>query len=123
MGFGLFSRSIHLISGDARMSGDLCVPDRPIGLMVLVSGQSGDSTTIREAAGYFERRGFATLVLEHNDCRMIVSDIDWAAIHPALERVPVSCWAASSLAGEDLVNGADSFTDAGIIPGLSRAVD
>jgi hypothetical protein len=97
MGFGLFSRSIHLVSAGARISGDLCVPDHPLGLMVLVSGQTDHGEIIREAAGYLERRGFATLVLEHDDCVAVVSDIDWAAVHPALGRVPVSCWASSSL--------------------------
>ena len=115
MGFGLFSRSINLVSQGVRISGDLCVPDRPIGLVVLVSGQSPDDIAIREAASYLERRRFATLMVTHDDCMAVVSDIDWASVHPALGRVPVSCWASSSLDGEASGQSGDCFTGARIV--------
>ena len=98
MGFGVFSRSIHLALAGGSIDGDLSVPDRPLALVLLtkLSGSQGPA----EVAAALERRGYATLVL--NTCGSeiglaIASEIDWADIHPALARRPVCRYDSGAL--------------------------
>lgn len=103
---------------DARLRGDLLLPDGARGLVVFVhgSGSSRLSPRNQQVARYLGERGLATLLfdllteaeerIDHVTCEMrfdipmltqrLVEVIDWLAARPELKHLPIGLFGAST---------------------------
>jgi putative phosphoribosyl transferase len=120
------SGEVVIPTGDgAELGGALRLPPDPAGLVVFVhgSGSSRHSPRNNSVARYLEGRGFATLLFdlltadEAGDrrnvfdidllTRRLLDAIQWARRRPALSRLPVACFGASTGAAAALQAAAD----------------
>jgi dienelactone hydrolase len=121
--------AVQIRAGAALIDGDLVVPARAVGLVVFAhgSGSSRFSRRNRTVAQILENGGFATLLLdlltreeEAIDLRTreyrfdidrlghrVVAAIDWAGGDPAVSRLPIACFGASTGAAAALVAAAE----------------
>jgi putative phosphoribosyl transferase len=133
----LYAESIDIQVGGGRIDADLRVPREALGLVVFAhgSGSSRFSSRNRAVAGFLERRGFATLLLdlltveeesvdvvtgEHRfDIALlggrVILATDWAHEQAALRHLPVGYFGAST-------GAAAALTGAAARPDLVRAV-
>ena len=132
-----YSAPIQIRAGTALIDGDLVIPDRAVGLVIVAhgSGSSRFSRRNRAVAQMLEDGRFATLLVdlltreeETIDVRTaeyrfdlerlghrVVAAIDWATADSRLAGVPIGCFGASTGAAAALIGAAER-------PELVRAV-
>ena len=123
------THSVEIRAGAVLISGDVTIPPDPLGLVVFAhgSGSSRFSRRNRAVAAALVRGGFAALLLdlltpeeEAIDERTreyrfdiprlahrVVAAVDWAAGEPALSRLPIACFGASTGAAAALIAAAE----------------
>ena len=122
-----------LVGGQARVAGDLVVPDPAHGLVIFAhgSGSSRHSPRNRQVARALNERGLATLLLdlltvEEESDRANVFDIEllaarlvaatrWARTEPQLGQLPIGYFGASTGAGAALCAAAELGEEIGAV--------
>jgi putative phosphoribosyl transferase len=117
-------RKSEVAVGSRRLGGALEIPENPIGLALFAHGSGSSRFSPRNAfvAEALRERGFATLLMDlltRNEARdrrnvfdipllaaRVVEAIDWAAAEPALGRLPIGVFGASTGAAAALVAAA-----------------
>jgi pimeloyl-ACP methyl ester carboxylesterase len=123
------SAAVQINIGRALIEGDLRVPLRAAGVVVFAhgSGSSRFSRRNRQVANVLHGGGYATLLLDlltHAEDAIdeqtgeyrfdvdrlghrVVAALDWTATHPAVARLPVACFGASTGAAAALIAAAE----------------
>jgi putative phosphoribosyl transferase len=134
---GVATREIRIGDGEARLDGDLTIPERATGLVVFAhgSGSSRFSARNRAVAEALNHGGFATLLLDlltpteeavdqrtreyrfdiPRLARRVIAAVDWAASDQSVAALPIATFGASTGAAAALVAAAER-------PGAVRAV-